>query len=194
MKNEYDNEYNEERSNTADSRVKLKKEYIKRERKSFLLLLITATVVALCLRFFVFELVRVDGSSMEQTLHNNEFVFMERVTYWFREPKFGDIIICTYPNEPGKTFVKRIIGTENDEIIVTSGVLYINGEPDYTYFSEPMYGEFGPFVVPENCFFVMGDNRNNSSDSRAVGPISKDRVLGKAPFVIWPIPQIRGLS
>ncbi len=188
------NDGHNEESNESDSRVKLKKEYKRRERRSFFLLLITAAVIALCLRFFVFELVRVDGSSMEQTLHDNEFVFMERVTYWFREPEFGDIIICTYPDEPGKTFVKRIIGVENDEILISSGVLYINGEPDYTYFSEPMYGEFGPVIVPEDCFFVMGDNRNNSSDSRAVGSIAKSRVLGKAPVVIWPPQQIRGLS
>ncbi|MFA5675464.1 MAG: signal peptidase I [Christensenellales bacterium] len=189
MKNE-----NNKESNIADSRIELKKEYVKRERRSLFLLLIAAAAVALCLRFFVFELVRVDGRSMEQTLHNNEYVFMERVTYWFREPDFGDIIICTYPDEPGKTFVKRIIGTVNDEILIRGGVLYINGEPDYTHFKEPMFGQYGPFIVPKDCFFVMGDNRNNSSDSRVVGPIAKERVLGKAIFVVWPLSQIRGLS
>lgn len=181
-----------------ESRVQRKANYIKKERRSWFFLVVSALAIALCLRFFVFEFVRVDGKSMEQTLHDNEYVFMERVTYWFREPEHGDVIICTYPNEPGKTFVKRVIGTQGDELKIVDGVLYINDVPehaDYTYFNgfDGHSRQYGPFVVPDNCVFVMGDNRNISMDSRDIGPLSRERVLGKAPFVIWPLPDIRGL-
>ncbi len=188
-----DNDCNEQ-TPQYDSRAQSSKNKKRRERFNFFLMLITAAAIALSLRFFVFELVRVEGSSMENTLHDNEYVFMERVTYWFRSPDFGDIVICTYPDEPGKTFVKRIIGLPSDKILISNGTLYINGKPDSTYFSEPMFEDFGPYVVPECYFFVMGDNRNNSKDSRIVGPLDRNRILGKAAFVIWPPAEIHGLS
>lgn len=191
-------EHDPKNDNEEPSRTQSKAEYKKRERRSWFLLVLSAAVIALCIRLFVFEFVRVDGSSMEQTLHNNEFVFMERVTYWFREPAYGDVIICTYPNEPGKTFVKRVIGTEGDELKIANGVLYINDEPayaEYAYFNgfAGHTRSFGPIVIPEDCIFVMGDNRNVSMDSRDIGPLHKDRVRGKAPLVIWPLNDIRGL-
>lgn len=169
-----------------------KADYKKRETRSWIFSLLAALVIALALRFFVFEFIRVEGNSMQETLHNNEFVFMERVTYWFRHPGFGDIVICTFPNRPGDTYVKRVIGTGGDVIEISGGVLHINGKPDYTYFSEPME-EFEPYVVPEDCVFVMGDNRNDSWDSRFIGALPYERVKGKTPLVIWPVTGIRTL-
>ena len=174
------------------SRMQRKTDYKKRETKSWIFSLLAALIIALFLRFFVFEFIRVDGESMETTLHNNEYVFMERVTFWFREPDFGDIIICTYPQHPD-TYVKRVIGTGGDVIEITDGVLFINGEADYTYFSEPM-NDFAPVVVPEGHVFVMGDNRNESLDSRMIGPLEYERIRGKAQFVIWPVSEIGSLS
>jgi len=150
-------------------------------------------IVALGLRFFVFEFVRVDGDSMQPTLQTDEYVFMERVTYWFSEPRRGDIVICLYPNRTD-TYVKRVIGEAGDEIRITGGVLYINGEPNTDYFNEPMY-DMEPVMVPDDHVFVMGDNRNASMDSTnsSVGPLPYEMILGKALFVIWPFDKISGL-
>ena len=176
------------------SRMKLKKEYKKRETRGWIISLALAVIIALFLRFFVFEFIRVDGPSMEPTLYTDEYVFMEKVTYWFGEPQRGDIIICSFPDRTD-TYVKRVIGIEGDTIAVQGGTLYINGEPNYDYYSEIMFTDMAPVVVPDNHVFVMGDNRNHSMDSSSssVGPIAYDMILGKALFVIWPIDKIHGL-
>ena len=166
----------------------------KREAVGWVISLVAAVAIALALRFFVFEFIRVDGESMEPTLKTDEYVFMEKVTYWFEEPKFGDIVICYYPHR-AETFVKRVIGTEGDTIEIKGGTLFINNEADTTYFSGYLEHDLAPVVVPENSVFVMGDNRNASMDSTnsSIGPLSYDMILGKALFVIWPFDKMQGL-
>ncbi len=176
------------------SRMMRKKVYRDRETRSWIISLAAAIVVALLLRFFVFEFVRVEGDSMLPTLYTDEFVFMEKVSYWFSGPQRGDIVICSFPNSED-TYVKRVIGTQGDRLSITGGVLYINGEANYDYFGELMYNDMGEITVPQGYVFVMGDNRNNSTDSRVVGvgALSGDMVQGKAVFVIWPFDNIHGL-
>ena len=171
----------------GSSRMQRKAAARKREMWGWIISLIAAVAVALTLRLFVFEFIRVDGSSMEPTLYTDEYVFMEKVTYWFGEPQFGDIVICYYPQRT-ETFVKRVIGTEGDVIAVQDGALYINNVMDTTYFAGYMNTEMSPVVVPEDSVFVMGDNRNASMDSTnsSIGPLPYDMILGKALFVIWP--------
>ncbi len=173
------------------SRMALKKQYKREELRGWIGSLIAAVVVALLLRFFVFEFIRVDGRSMEPTLYSDEYVFMEKVSYWFDEPKLGDIIICDFPHRT-ETFVKRVIGTEGDVLRITDGVLYINDVPNNDYFDEPMT-DMAPITVSEDCVFVMGDNRNNSQDSRVVGEIRDDEILGRAVFILWPFNRMHGL-
>lgn len=131
---------------------------------------------------------------MKPTLHSNEYVFMEKVSYLLHEPERGDIIICSYPYRT-EAFVKRIIGIEGDVLEITDGILYINGIESYDYFSDYIYENLAPITVPENSVFVMGDNRNNSMDSTDadVGSLSFDMILGKAMFVIWPFEAIHAL-
>lgn len=131
---------------------------------------------------------------MEPTLHSDEYVFMEKVSYRLHEPTRGDIIICSYPYRT-EAFVKRVIGIEGDVLEITDGILYINGTASYDYFSEYIYEELAPITVPKNCVFVMGDNRNDSMDSTDadVGSLSYEMILGKAMFVIWPFDAIHGL-
>jgi signal peptidase I len=164
----------------------------KKEVSGWIFSLLAAVIIALLLRFFVFEFIRVDGESMTPTLQNEEYVFMERVTYWFSEPQRGDIVICHFPNSE-ETYVKRVIGVGGDTLRVTDGVLYINGEANTDYFKDRMNRDMKELTVPEGYVFVMGDNRNNSTDSRVVGALSLDMILGKALFVIWPPANIGGL-
>ena len=176
------------------SRMKRKSENKKSETRGWIISLLIAFSIALLLRLFVFEFISVSGPSMQPTLYSNEYVFMEKVTYWFREPEFGDVVICKYPDSTA-TYVKRVIGVGGDLLEVTDGTLYINGKADTTYFSGYIEDSLPPTKVPEGCVFVMGDNRNQSMDSRfdSVGPLKDNMVLGKALFIIWPLDQIRGL-
>jgi signal peptidase I len=176
------------------SRVMRKKEYRQREAKGWIISLAAAIVIALALRFFVFEFIRVEGPSMQPTLYTNEYVFMEKVTYWFRHPERGDIVICSFPAS-NESFVKRVIGMPGERIKVEEGVLYINDVPNYDYFSSRHNDDMLEMTVPDNSVMVMGDNRNESRDSRepTVGPIPYDKILGRAVFVIWPFDKIHGL-
>ena len=159
------------------TRMELKKNYKKQETRGWIFSIAMAVVVALLLRFFVFEFIRVDGRSMEPTLYSNEYVFMEKVSYWFDEPQYGDIVICSFPHR-SETFVKRVIGTEGDVLRITDGTLYINDVPNTEFFSGTISGDMAPVTVSEDCVFVMGDNRNSSQDSRVVGELGYDMLLG----------------
>lgn len=176
------------------SRVLRKKEYRQREAKGWIISLAAAIVIALALRFFVFEFIRVDGPSMQPTLITNEYVFMEKVTYWFRHPERGDIVICSFPNS-NESFVKRVIGLPGERLKVEDGVLYINDAPYNDYFNGVHREDMAETTVSQNSVMVMGDNRNESRDSRdsTVGPIPYDKILGRAVFVIWPVDKIHGL-
>lgn len=178
----------------VQSRADVKKEYRKSEIKGWVISLAAAVIIALGLRFFVFEFIRVDGPSMQPTLYTDEYVFMEKVTYWFRTAERGDIVICSFPGSR-ESFVKRVIGEPGDRIKVAGGVLYINDVPDHEFFSGVIENSMPELTVPEDSVMVMGDNRNESRDSRdpGVGPIPYDKILGKAVFVIFPFDMIHGL-
>ncbi len=176
------------------SRVEIKKEYRSRELKGWIISLAAAVIIALALRFFVFEFIRVEGPSMQPTLYTDEYVFMEKVTYWFRHPERGDIVICSF-SEGDQSYVKRVICVPGDRVRVADGVLYINGVPDHEYFSGNYDKEMPELIVPEGSVMVMGDNRNQSRDSRdrGVGPLPYSNIIGKAVFVIFPLDKIHGL-
>ncbi len=176
------------------TRMKIKKDAKRNETRNWIISLVVALTIALLLRLFVFEFISVSGPSMQPTLYSNEYVFMEKVTYWFDKPAYGDVVICKFPSSTA-TYVKRVIGVAGDVLEVKDGTLYINGKEDKTYFSGYIEDTLPPTVVPDNCVFVMGDNRNQSMDSRfdTVGPIKNNMVLGKALFVIWPPKEIGGL-
>ncbi len=176
----------------AATRTELKAEAKRNEKRGWVISMAIAVTIAVLLRLFVFEFVCISQSSMEPTLYSNNYVFMERVTYWFNQPRFGDVVICQFPDSSA-AYVKRVIGVAGDTIEIKDGVLYINGAADRTYFSNDTQKTFPKTVVPEGCVFVMGDNRNVSVDSREVGPLKLSMILGKAIFVIWPPDKIHGL-
>lgn len=174
------------------------KKSVGREILEWIMCIVIALAITLVLRNFVFTLVRVDGASMEPTLHNGERLVMIRLGY---EPKAGDIVVVDPNNGSSAPYIKRIIGMPGDEIAFQTASngevsLYINGvKKDEAYISSDMYpGNVGSggYTVPENCVFVMGDNRPNSHDSRSsnVGFIPYDRVLGQAVFRLWPLNRV----
>lgn len=156
----------------------------------FLLYVLSVILVAFAIRTFLAEPIRVDGDSMVPTLLNDEHMFVEKVSYWFRPPERGEIIICFYPGY-SESCVKRVVGLPGEEVAVKDGRVYIDGEAlnESSYFDETMLSGDETFEVGEDELFVMGDNRNGSKDSRSssVGPIPYQKVLGRVRSVIWPI-------
>ncbi len=128
------------------------------------------------------------GSSMEPGLEDGQRLIINKAVYHFRDPARGDVIILHPPIEPQKEYVKRVIGIPGDTIEVRNGVVYINGSPLYEpYIKETPRNNFSPFTVPENNYFVMGDNRNNSNDSRTGWTVTSDNIIGEAWLRIWPL-------
>ena len=136
--------------------------------------------------------IRVDGSSMEPSLHNGEFVIVNKIGYRFSAPGRGDIIVFHFPRDPVQEYIKRIIGLPGDQIHIENGAVFVNGvKLDEPYIeAPPAYS--GNWTVPEGHLFVLGDNRNNSSDSHNWGMVPMEYVVGKAIFVYWP-PEDWGL-
>lgn len=154
--------------------------------------ILIAVILAVIIRFFILEVFLVDGSSMLPTLRDRERLIVNKFQYHFREPQPGDVLIFSFSDE--RDFIKRVIGVPGDEITVEDGQVFVNGVPlDEEYIAEGTRGQYGPVTVPEGFYFVMGDNRNNSMDSRdpAVGFISSEKIKGKAFLVFWPVENIR---
>lgn len=170
------------------------------------LTILAVLVFATVLRGAVLEPVRVEGSSMLETLQPSDYMFVEKVSYAFEKPKVGDIVICYYPDayyeQSGKAYrsrVKRVVAVAGDTVQSIDGVLLINGIPlDEPYLSDAHSYTAGietPIVVAEGEVFVLGDNRINSNDSRnaLVGAIPLNRIVGKAHFVLFPFSHLHGV-
>ena len=143
---------------------------------------------------FAVQAVHVEGLSMWATLDDNDYLIANKIDYRLHAPQRGDIIILRPPTNNSTDFIKRIIALPGERLLIRDGIVYINGHRlDEPYLPEawtqdnnyPNDGTDGR-VIPANEYFVMGDNRNKSQDSRSFGPISRDRIDGKAWFRIWP--------
>ena len=130
--------------------------------------------------------IRVDGYSMEPTLHTGEFVIVNKIAYTIDEADRGDIIVFHYPRNPEQEYIKRVIGLPGDEIRVQNGQVWVNGEALTEKYINAAPAYQGSWTVPTDSLFVLGDNRNNSSDSHNWGEVPMELVIGKAIFVYWP--------
>ncbi len=138
--------------------------------------------------------VRVENISMLPTLNPGELILVNKLAYKLGDPHHGDVVIFHAPNNPGEDYIKRIIGIPGDEVTIGNGKVVINGiELVEPYISAaPNYN--GSWIVPVDRLFVLGDNRNSSSDSHAWGFVPLDQVVGKALFVYWPLNKIESLT
>jgi signal peptidase I len=151
--------------------------------------IIIAIVIAFFLLNFVIINANVPTESMMNTIMVNDRIFANRLAYLFSEPKRGDIVVFRYPDDEKVLYVKRLIGLPGDTIEIKNQKVYINNEPiEEPYLREPMKGTYGPFKVPEGKYFMMGDNRNNSNDSRFWSNkyVAKNKLLGKAKIKYFP--------
>ena len=179
-----------------DAREELHKKdepYRRAANSDFIIYLLTLMAVAIFIRTFIFEPVQCIGISMYPTLVGGEGMFTEKLTYTVSAPQRDDIIICRYPYHTEKC-VKRVIAVPGDRISISDGAIYLNGEKldESAYWDGYIENSEMPEVtVPERSLFVMGDNRNNSGDSRHVGFIPYWQVKGKVRAVMTPFSQAR---
>lgn len=171
-----------------------KKKSMGREIFEWIMVVVVAVAAALVIRTFVFEPVRVDGNSMLETLHDNEYMIVTKYQYLFGDPERFDVVICRYPDRGNTNFVKRVVGVPGDTVEVRGETLYVNGEAiseDYIV-HKPNY-IYGPVTVEEGHYFVLGDNRSNSNDSHAsgVGQLERNQIMGKVRLVAWPFSDFR---
>jgi signal peptidase I len=130
---------------------------------------------------------RIEGQSMEPTLHAGQYLIVNKAVYWLHPPERGDIIVFEYPKSPDRDFIKRVIGLPGEEVEIRDGAVYINGKRLYEpYIRAPSRRSFGPRVVGPDEYFVRGDNRPNSSDSRTWGMLPRKYIIGKAWLSYWP--------
>ena len=156
--------------------------------------LASAAVYATLIVTFGFQVARVEGQSMAPTLADQDRLIVNKLAYRLGEPQVGDIVMLYYPSNPEKSFVKRIIAEEGDQIRIVNGRVYRNDvaiNDDYVPAEFRSHEDYGPQVVPQGYYFVMGDHRNNSSDSRHWGYVPKKYIMGKVQLRWWPLPQAR---
>ena len=210
-----------EKKHNNNEKKQVKKKSLAREILEWVLTIVLAVVIALPIRAFAFEMVRVDGESMNSTLANGEIMFVSKFDYattWLSfpwqdnrtkeqatrittggNPQRFDVVVCRYPGRGDTNFVKRVVGLPGDTVEVREGYLYVNNEKyDEPYIKDEYrtgrLNSFGPYEVPEGEYFVMGDHRNNSNDSRMQGSLPRDMIIGHVRTVLYPFGEIRGIE
>ena len=181
----------------ADTPIKeaeAKKKTVGREILEWVFVVVFAVSVALIIRTFIFEPVRVDGESMLRTLFNNEYMIVTKYQYLFNDPERFDVVICHYPDRGSTNFVKRIVGIPGDTVEVKDNTLFVNGEPvdEPHIVNKPSY-TMPAITIGEGHYFVLGDNRPNSNDSHNpnVGQLERKQIIGKVRLVVWPFSDFR---
>lgn len=158
--------------------------------------IIVAVVLALVIRYFLFQPFYIPSGSMEPTLKVGDKIIVNKLLYRFSSPKRGDIMVFKYPVNPERDFIKRVIGLPGETIEIKNSKVYIDGKileqpflpPDLKY-----NRNLAPTKIGENQYFMLGDNRNNSEDSRFWGSLPEKNIVGKAMFVYWPYNRIKQL-
>jgi len=167
---------------------------VKDELVAWFKTLASAAVYATLIVTFGFQVARVEGQSMAPTLADQDRLIVNKLAYRMGEPRKGDIVMLYYPINPDKSFVKRVIAEEGDEVRIVDGHVYVNDVPmsdDFVPLEYRSHDDFGPMRIQDGYYFVMGDHRNNSSDSRHWGLVPKKYVIGKVQLRWWPIPNAR---
>ena len=183
-------------------------EYSKSTIREYFDSLVFTAIIALFATTFVVQAFKIPTGSMESNLLIGDHLLVNKFVYGlhpkfldkilpYRQPKREDVIVFKYPNEPETAYVKRLMGMPGDKIEMIGRTLYINGKPlkeNYTQYIEPgsIYSHYGPYQVPPGEYFAMGDNRDNSQDSRFWGSVPRDYLLGKALVIYWSFETPRG--
>jgi signal peptidase I len=151
--------------------------------------LLIATVASVVMITFLYQPVRVEGTSMLPRLEDRDRLFINKFVYHISAIERGDVVVFRYPRDPEKSYIKRVIALPGDRIRIDRGTVWLNGKPLKEEYVPARYRDsrsLPEMVVPDDCYFMMGDHRSISSDSREFGPVNRDLIYGKAVFVYWP--------
>jgi signal peptidase I len=151
--------------------------------------LLVSAVASVLIITFLYQPVRVEGTSMLPRLEDHDRLFINKFVYRFSAIERDDVVVFHYPRDPEKSYIKRVIGLPGDKIRIDHGEVYLNGRRLREGYVPEAYEDsrsMAEMVVPEDCYFVMGDHRSISSDSREFGPVERSLIYGKAVFVYWP--------
>ena len=146
---------------------------------------------------FLFQPVKVEGTSMAPLLTDQERIFINKVVYRFEPIERGDVVVFWYPLDRSKSFIKRVIGLPGETIEIRGGRLYVNAKELGEPYVPAMYldgSNYGPVQIPVGNYFVMGDHRDSSNDSRVFGPVPRQYIYGKAVFAYWPVDHFGSLT
>jgi signal peptidase I len=159
--------------------------------------LLIAIGLALVIIVFLYQPVKVEGTSMAPLLSDQERIFINKFVYRFEPIDRGDVVVFWYPLDRSKSFIKRVIALPGETVEIRRGVVYVNGKEIPEPYVPPQYADvsdYGPSKVPRGSYFVMGDHRISSNDSRVFGPVSSQYIYGRAVFAYWPVDHFGSLS
>jgi signal peptidase I len=159
--------------------------------------LLIAIGLALVIIVFLYQPVKVEGTSMAPLLSDQERIFINKFVYRFEPIQRGDVVVFWYPLDHSKSFIKRVIGLPGEKVEIRQGTVYVNGKIVPEPYVPPQYedlSDFGPKTVDKDCYFVMGDHRISSNDSRVFGPVPIQYIYGRAVFAYWPVDHFGSLS
>ena len=159
--------------------------------------LLIAIGLALVIIVFLYQPVKVEGTSMAPLLSDQERIFINKFVYRFEDIHRGDVVVFWYPLDRSKSFIKRVIGLPGETVEIRRGMLYVNAQQVPEPYVPPQYADitdFGPIRVPKDSYFVMGDHRISSNDSRVFGPVASQFIYGRAVFAYWPVDHFGSLS
>jgi signal peptidase I len=142
---------------------------------------------------FLYQPVKVEGTSMLPGLEDQERIFINKFVYRWEPISRGDIVVFRYPRDPSKSYIKRVVAGPGDRIVIDKGRVYVNGNLQREFYVPAQFLDYRSYpeqVVPQNAFFVMGDHRSMSNDSRDFGPVDGDHILGKAVLIYWPVDKL----
>jgi len=164
------------------------------ERKSTYGFCIAILLFSLLLRLFAIDTIRVDGPSMQPTLYTGEHVMVNKLSATFGKPRRYDVVVCKFVGHD-KNYIKRIVALSGETVSVRNGSVYVNGAllPDDIYGDGLRPQDMEELTVPNDCVFVMGDNRDNSADSCVYGPVPHELIIGVAFLVVWPLDSLKFL-
>jgi signal peptidase I len=159
--------------------------------------LLIAIGLALVIIVFLYQPVKVEGTSMAPLLSDQERIFINKFVYRFEPIERGDVVVFWYPLDRTKSFIKRVVGLPGEMVEIRQGAVYVNGKAVPEPYVPPQYedlSDFGPVRVPKDSYFVMGDHRISSNDSRVFGPVASRFIYGRAVFAYWPVDHFGSLS
>ena len=159
--------------------------------------LLIAIGLALVIIVFLYQPVKVEGTSMAPLLSDQERIFINKFVYRFEPIQRGDVVVFWYPLDRSKSFIKRVVGLPGETVEIRQGVVYVNGKAVSEPYVPPQYedmSDFNSLTLPPDKYFVMGDHRISSNDSRVFGPVSSRYIYGRAVFAYWPVDHFGSLE